>query len=187
MHAKQGSGNAGDVAKVRKGEGRFRWWHAALFLLAADSVNALSFRRGSDARFYETRRQPRWAPPSAAFPPVWTAINVVRLYGDLRLLNASRELPARRAQLAARGVTWATYLAFAPLNFRLRSPVLGAAVTAIAAAGSLTSVALGWRGDRRIAGSYVPITLWTTYATAVAVAIARRNPDPFFGRDRARG
>ncbi len=162
-----------------------RWWHAAL---AYGVVRAIDFVAIGDPRAqqrqYRAEAKPRWAPPAWLFGPAWTLLTASMLYGDLRTL-ADRGDPRRRARLAAHGTAWAGYFAFTPAYFRAESPVLGAAVSATMATASTAAVALAWRrGDRRTALAWLPVAAWTVYATALAVAVARRNPDRLFG-DRA--
>lgn len=162
--------------------GAVKWWHMAI---AYGAIQAVSFLETGDPRRqqrkYVRQDKPAWAPPAWLFGPAWSVLTVSMLYGDRRVLN-DRDDPARGARLAAHGAAWASYFAFTPAYFRADSPVLGAAVSGAMAAASATAVALAWRrGDRRTALAWLPVAAWTAYATALSVAVARRNPDALVG------
>lgn len=162
--------------------GTLRWWHGAL---AYGAVQAVSFVETGNPlrqqRKYLAQDKPDWSPPSWLFGPAWSVLTASMLYGDLRMLN-DRADPSRRARMVAHGAAWASYFAFTPVYFRADSPVLGAVVSASMATASTAVVALAARrGDRKTALAWLPVAAWTIYATALSVAVARRNPDRQFG------
>jgi tryptophan-rich sensory protein len=79
---------------------RFRTWHAAAFLGAVSALSALSSSK--DARAYwRGLNKPAKAPPGWAFPAVWTTLNVLQVWADLRILN-NRSNPDRNTLLGLR-------------------------------------------------------------------------------------
>lgn len=159
-----------------------QWWHAAL---AYGVVQAVSFAEVGNPvrqqRKYVAQDKPSWSPPPWLFGPAWSVLTAAMLYGDLRMLR-DRHDPSRRARLVAHGTAWASYFAFTPAYFRADSPVLGAVVSATMATAATAAVALAARrGDRKTALAWLPVAAWTIYATALSIAVARRNPDRQFG------
>lgn len=159
-----------------------RWWHGAL---AYGAVQAVSLAETGNPvrqqRKYVAQDKPEWSPPSWLFGPAWSVLTASMLYGDLRMLN-DRTDPSRRTRMVAHAAAWASYFAFTPAYFRADSPVLGAVVSATMATASTAVVALAVRrGDRKTALAWLPVAAWTIYATALSVAVARRNPDRQFG------
>ena len=133
--------------------------------------------------YYNSLRQPVYAPPDWLFAPVWTMNNALQIWGLLHVLNAPRGTPGRLAFLAFQGAFWGTFVAFNPLYFGLRSPILGAATThagtvlTIASAGA----ALKMR-DRKALASLATVLPWLILAGATSTSIALWNRDDLFNR-----
>ena len=164
---------------------RFRIWHAAAFLGGVTVLSALSSSK--DARAYWTglNKSPR-TPPAWIFPSVWTALNVLQLWADLRILN-DREAPDRNTLLGLRAVNWVLYALFSPTFFRARSPIAAEAVTLAEGATAGATVALLAHQDPVAAAALVPLTLWTAYASLIGGEIAAANPDGMVDRLRWSG
>lgn len=160
---------------------RYQWWHAAGFGLA---VNLLSLPFGigrGDQAFYNSLKQAPFAPPGAAFGPVWLLNNALVLWGNLRLLNLPPETPYRRPLLLLQGASWAIFATFAPVYFGLRSPILAFSWTAGMYALTIASMLLASKIDRTIVLSFTTLVLWLSLATIVAAYQMLYNRDPFFG------
>lgn len=132
--------------------------------------------------YYNSLRQPVFAPPDWAFAPVWTLNNALQIWGLLHVLNQDRDTPGRTAFLALQGGFWATFVSFNPLYFGLRSPILGAAVTqaGLALTLAIAAVAAYPMKDRRALASLGTLIPWLLLAAPTAAAIARWNRDDFF-------
>lgn len=167
------------------GPGRYRWWHAAAFGVAANLASGLrTGRRKEDRKHYEGLEQAPFAPPSWAFAPVWAANNVSTLWGNLRLLNCPEGTQYRRALLALQGASWLLFSTFNHVYFRGRSPILGFAWTAADWLLTVASVALSLRNGRRdLALSLITKLAWLTLATPVTAYQAASNPDGLLGHD----
>lgn len=165
--------------------GRYRWWHAVAFGVAANLASGLrTGRREEDREYYEELEQASFAPPSWAFAPVWAANNASTLWGNLRLLNRSEGTPNRRTLLALQGASWFLFSTFNHVYFRGRSPILGFAWTAIDWLLTIASVALSLKNGRRdVAISLATRLAWLTLATPVTAYQAAKNPDPLLGYD----
>ncbi|MGC1303010.1 MAG: TspO/MBR family protein, partial [Caulobacteraceae bacterium] len=98
---------------------RFRTWHAAAFLAAIGAVSAVSSSR--DARnYWRGLKRTSRTPPAWVFPSVWTTLNILQLWADLRILN-DREAPDRKALLGLRAASWLLSAVFTPTLFRAKT------------------------------------------------------------------
>ncbi|WP_108718219.1 tryptophan-rich sensory protein [Miniimonas sp. S16] len=135
----------------------------------------------TDSRWYRSLRLPRWQPPAAVFPVVWTA-----LYSGIALSSAATvaeladsddpdDVAAGQAFRLALGVNLALNTAWSAVFFRGHAP---RAATVCAAALAVSSADLARRaaplgaGRAAVLGAYAA---WCGFATALTGAIARRN------------
>ncbi|WP_448192078.1 TspO/MBR family protein [Azospirillum sp. sgz301742] len=158
--------------------GPVRWWHAVLFWVL---VNAPGFVARHASVPFEGYVVVPLQPPPWVFPVVWFALNVLQLWGDVRLLNRRAEIRHWAALVVLQGVLWAIFATFTTVYFTLGSPVLAAVWTIAFFVLAALSIALVWRDDRAVALSWVPLILWTGFASVVAVQQALLNPDRVFG------
>ena len=132
---------------------------------------------GKEKQIYESLNQPPWAPPAWVFAPAWILNNMILLYGNKRLMEAPDTLPHKKVLLGLQGAIWGVYATFNYVYFKKKSPVLAAIWTQADMIFALTSLILASRGDRKIALSFVPLTLWTSFASTLAWYQALYNPD----------
>ena len=102
----------------------FRWWHAALILVAANAISALPAGFGGDFAFYNSFRQRAIAPPDWAFTtvyfllrsPVLAAVDTVAglLAGLVSLVCAFR-LDRLSAGFILLRVLWLLLATYVPL------------------------------------------------------------------------
>jgi len=131
---------------------------------------------GSD--WYLSLRKPRWQPPPPAYGLVWTP-----LYADLALVSAraidgfgASGRPAQgRAYARALAVNLVLNAGWNVVFFRARRPWLAAAECAVLTVSSADLVRRVAALDRRTALAIAPYPAWCAFATALTVAIARRN------------
>jgi tryptophan-rich sensory protein len=154
---------------------RFRAWHAAAFLAGITTVSIVSSSPDS-RRFYRNLKKPKIAPPGWVFPPVWTALNVLQLWADLRILNRGGG-PDHNKIIGLRALNWVLYALFTPAFFRAKSPVAAEAIALAEGATAGATIALLAREDPIAAAALVPLTLWTGYASLIGGEIAAHNPD----------
>lgn len=159
----------------------FRWWHAALILVAANAISALPVGFVGDFAFFNSLRQPALTPPDWAFAPVWLVLNITSLIALYRIANTPGRSLARTSFLRAEGVSWVLFSAFTTLYFLLRSPVLGAADTVAGLITGLASFGCALRIDRPSAGLILLRMIWLALASYVALNVAISNPDLFLG------
>jgi tryptophan-rich sensory protein len=168
---------------------RFRWWHGAAILVAANAVSFWPAGILGDAAFYTSFRLPPYAPPDWLFAPLWLVLNITSLVALGRVANLHPEDDAgrRRGNTASRrrvlvlvseAVGWLLFAVFTTLFFWLHSPVLAAADTVAGLVVAAMSVAAAAGLDRPAAGLIGLRLLWLLLASAVAVSVALHNPDP---------
>jgi len=171
---------------------RFRWWHGAAILAAANAVSLWPAGVLGDAAFYTAFRLPPYAPPDWLFSPLWLVLNITSLVAlarvaNLEVANAAGGLQPdgagrRRALvLVSEGVGWLLFAVFTTFFFWLHSPVLAAADTLAGLLVAVVSLAAAAALDRPAAGLIGLRLLWLLLllASAVAVSVALHNPDPF--------
>ncbi len=162
-------------------KGPFKWWHAALILVAANIVSALPAGYGGDKIFYNSFTRPSVAPPDWAFAPVWLLLNITSLVALYRIANAPTS-KYRSGFLVSETIGWILFAAFATVYFLLGSPILGAIDAVLGLVAAVTSVILSLRIDRTSAYLIGFRVAWLLLASYVSVWIAANNVDPFFAR-----
>lgn len=161
---------------------RFRVWHAAGFLAGISALSALSSSKDGRAYWRSLNKTPR-TPPTWVFPTVWTGLNVLQLWADLRILN-NHASPDRKAIMGLRAVNWVLYALFTPAFFRAKSPIAAEAITLAEGVTAGATIALLAKADPIAAAALAPLTLWTAYASLVGAEIAAANPDSLVDRLR---
>ena len=173
---------------------RWRWYHG-LIAYAATEVISYGFGklaerstgnktdREAQDPFYESLKQPAYAPPGPAFPIVWAVNNTARVSGLIRVLNKPQGAPGRNTYLALQGTSLLNYASFNAAYFGLRSPRLGAAMSVADLGLAVASgyVALEKLEDPKVAASLSTLVPWLVLASAVSVPVALWNEDKFFG------
>lgn len=124
--------------------------------------------------WFRSLDKPSWYPPPQAFGIVWTGLyaGLGWAAGEVR---ASAGPGRRRSFDRAYRVNLALNAAWTPVFFRAHRPWLAAAESA---ALTVSTVDLARRAGRvrpAAGAALVPYAAWTAFATALTVAIARRN------------
>ena len=171
----------GLVKKAAKApaNGKFKWWQAALALVAVSVIGVLqSGSRSNTRKFYQKKNeQAPWAPPPWLFGPAWTLNNIFLLWGLVRILN-DKNLPNRPVLLGLQGGIWVIFLSFGYVYFRKGSPVLAEVWTQTDALLATASIRTAFRSDRKLAIAYAPLLAWTWFASSLSAYQALKNPDP---------
>jgi tryptophan-rich sensory protein len=139
---------------------------------AAAAAGSAATRPGST--WYQSLEKPRWQPPPAAFPVVWTSLYALIALAAARALN--RLPPAERRRF------WRTYAINLGLNagwtgvfFGARRPGLALAEIAALNWSNVTLLRRAWRTDRLAGAALLPYVAWTGFATVLNGTIAARN------------
>ena len=129
--------------------------------------------------YYRTLVKPDWQPPPPVYGIVWTP-----LYADIALSTGhaistfgqqGRDRD-RRTLIGALVVNLALNTGWSWLFFRGHRPWLAAAECAVLTVSSADLVRRVGTADRRAGAALAPYPAWCAFATALTVAIARRNP-----------
>ncbi|MBS1585036.1 MAG: tryptophan-rich sensory protein [Bacteroidetes bacterium] len=161
--------------------GKYKWWHGVLALAAVTIVGVLQSGRKTDTRKMYKRKneQASWAPPAWLFGPAWTVNNIMLLWGLIRILN-DKSLSNRTLLLGLQGGIWGIYLSFGYVYFRKGSTILAEVWTQTDAILATASLVTAMRSNREIALAYLPLFVWTWYASSVSAYQVLKNPDPYF-------
>ena len=173
---------------------RWRWYHGLLAYAATElvtyglgklaerSTGNKTTRKAQDP-YYDSLKQPLYAPPGPVFPIVWAVNNTTRFSGLIRVLNKPAGTPGREAYLVLQGTSLLNYASFGAAYFGFRSPTLGAAMTVLdlGLASASGYVALEKLRDPKVAASLSTLVPWLVLASAVSVPMALWNEDEFYG------
>ncbi len=165
--------------------GKFRqiraWAGAAAVYAAAQGASAWAARgqsgRGTRPRYGEFER-PAFAPPGAAFPVVWSALNLTTATSAWRIWRAPG--PAEREPSRGQVLTWWTAAVvvrsgYVPLAFGRRRLWEATADAALLFAVMTRYALLARRIDQPAALLAVPEVAWTGFATVLSATIAAIN------------
>ena len=140
---------------------------------AAAVVGSLGTR--PDTAWYRALDKPPWQPPPVAFPLVWTPLYVSIAWATGRAVTATPPGPERRRMLAVTGVDLVANAGWNWAFFAARSPVAGLGVLAGLNAANAVLVREVARRDPVAGAALSPYAAWCGFATALNLAIWRRN------------
>ncbi len=161
---------------------KLTWWEIGMLAVAVSFVGGLSslLSHKKETKLYtKTLQQAPWAPPAWLFAPAWTINNFFVLLALQRMLKEN--MGKTKALLILQGGIWAIFFSFNYVYFNKKSVMLAAMWTLTDAALATTSLALSAKKDKQTALYYLPLTVWTNFASSVAVYQALRNDDPLLG------
>jgi len=160
--------------------GKYKWWHGLLALTAATIIGVLQSGSTSRTRklYQKKNEQAPWAPPAWLFGPAWTVNNLMLMWGLVKILN-DKEMPNRTALLSLQGGIWAVYLSFGYVYFRKGSTVLAEIWTQSDALLATASLVTAIRSRKKMALAYLPLFVWTWYASSLSAYQVLKNRDPY--------
>ncbi|MFI7609337.1 TspO/MBR family protein [Micromonospora sp. NPDC049366] len=128
------------------------------------------------SRWYRRLRKPRWQPPPAAFPLVWTPLYALIAVAGTRTLN--RTGGAERAAFTrAYALNLALNAGWTALFFRAHRPTAALAEIAALNVSNLVVLRRAARTDRFSGLALAPYAAWTAFATALNGTIVALNRD----------
>ena len=156
--------------------GRTLLWNG-LAVLATAVTGGLA--TDPDSVYYAGLDKPSWQPPPPVYGIVWTP-----LYADIAVCSAQAldvlgeqgRHAEKRSLTTALAANLALNGAWNWLFFRVHRPWLAAGECAVLTLSSADLVRRVGAADRRAALAMSPYPVWCAFATALTVAIARRNP-----------
>lgn len=158
---------------------KLKWWQVALLSVAVSLLGSLSgIGKKRERKLYSKElKQAPWAPPGWVFGPAWSLNNFFLLKALDKIL-AHKEMPERRKLLLLQALIWTVYFSFNYVYFRKKSPVLAGIWSMSDAVFAAASLLLARRSDARLAANFVPLFVWTGFASTLAGYQALHNPDP---------
>jgi tryptophan-rich sensory protein len=142
---------------------------AAAGPLAAAVVGGLA--TDPDSRWFRSLHKPSWYPPPQTFGIVWTGLYAGIAWAAGEVLSTGDRNGFGRAYAA----NLVLNTAWTPVFFRAHRPWAAAAESAALTASTVDLVRRAAQVSRPAAAVLVPYAAWTAFATALTVAIARRN------------
>ena|SRR5579863_260247 len=132
-------------------------------------------RKGNRDSWYRNLEKPRFTPPDAAFPVVWTSLYVLIAWSGWRVWSAS---PSRERNAALR--LWMSQLAanaqWSKLFFGEKRPTLALADVLALEGTILSYITAARKVDRGAANAFIPYAAWVAFATVLNAEILRLNP-----------
>ena len=157
------------------------WAGAVAVYAAAQGLSALAARRQSGRGTrpqYSQFERPAFAPPGAAFPVVWSALNLTTATSAWRIWRApeiaGRE-PPREQVLAWWAAAVVIRSGYVPLAFGRRRLWAATADAALLFAVMARYALLARRIDQPAALLAVPEVAWTGFATVLSATVAAIN------------
>lgn len=158
----------------------FRWWYAAIVFLVVNLISALPAGLLGDEVFYNSFRQPAFAPPDWLFAPMWLFLNITSLIALCIVGNSIEQTLRKQVFLVLEIIGWILFSIFTTLYFGLNSPILGAIDTVAGLVVAVGSLICCYPISRKAALMILFRSLWLVLASYVSVYIALNNADPFF-------
>jgi tryptophan-rich sensory protein len=142
---------------------------AAAAPVAAATLGGLA--TDPDSRWFRDLQKPPWYPPPQTFGIVWTGLyaGIAWASGEVLARGAGRSFGRAYTVNIVLNTTWP------PVFFRARRPWAAAAESALLTASTVDLVRRAAPVSRAAALVLTPYAAWTAFATALNVAIARRN------------
>lgn len=168
------------VRRAADGENGATWRRSAFTSIAAVTACAVlgSIATNPGSAWYRGLRKPRWQPPAAAFPIVWTALYAA-IAGVSALVDADLREQGRgdeaRAYRTALGVNLALNCGWSFLFFRARKLPLATLEATALAASSADLVRRAHKVDAEKGVVLAPYAAWTAFATALSATVAWLN------------
>ena len=131
-------------------------------------------RSPSTRVWYALLRKPKFNPPKAVFPVVWTALDGALAVGAYRLARQPSTRQRNRA-LGLFAVNVAMIAGWSKLFFGRHDLGAAAAGSAAIAATATAYVAAARPVDKPAAATGVPLVAWVTFATVLSTAVWRMN------------
>lgn len=170
------------VNSKKKLSNTLKWWQIGLISIVVSILGKLAGGNDTDEQKIYTRelKQAPWAPPGWLFAPAWTINNFFLLVALQRLYH-SQYLPERKKLLILQTIIWVIFFSFNYVYFRKKSTVLAAIWTMSDAVCAIASLILASKSDNKTSLTYLPLTVWTTFASTLAAYQALKNPDRALG------
>lgn len=141
------------------------------------AATAASVATSPRSDWYRSLVKPRWQPPPAAFPVVWTPLYALIAVAGARVLDRL-EGTCRSRFRRSYTANLALNAAWTAIFFRARRPKLAFLEIMVLDAVNVALLRRAWRADPAAALALLPYVAWTGFATVLNGAIVSRNARP---------
>jgi len=158
---------------------KLNWWQVAIVAIVVSAIGGLSAGKTSrkEIKLYTKKlKQAPWAPPAWIFAPAWTINNYFLLRALQNILNSSMD--EKKKILLLQASIWTIFFSFNYIYFNKKSSILAAIWTMGDAALAISSFLLLMKEDKRTSLNFLPLVVWTSFASTIAGYQALKNPDP---------
>lgn len=125
--------------------------------------------------WYDSLKFPDWKPPDWVFPAVWTVVFTLTAVAAAIAWNAAPDETTRRALIIAFAINVVLNMAWSYVFFTLRRPDWALIEVAIFWISIVAVIAVASRSSTVAAALLAPYLVWVTIASALNLAIVRRN------------
>jgi len=160
---------------------KLKWWQIGLLALTLSTIGGLSGMKSKkkERKLYNKQlKQAPWAPPAWLFAPAWTVNNYFLLTGLQHLLES--DIPEKKKLLLLQSMIWVIFFSFGYVYFNKKSSLLAAIWTMADAKLAASSFYIAYKSNKKLALYYLPLLIWTTFASTIADYQALKNADPVF-------
>lgn len=160
---------------------KLKWWQIGLLSLALSTIGGLASMKSKkkERKLYNKQlKQAPWAPPAWLFAPAWTVNNYFLLTGLQHLLES--DIPEKKKLLLLQSMIWVIFFSFGYVYFNKKSPILALIWTTADAKLAAISFYIAYKSDKKLALHYLPLLIWTTFASTLSDYQALKNADPVF-------
>lgn len=170
------------ISNLQSRSARLKWWQIAMISVVVSFLGKLTGGNDNNQQKLYTKKlkQAPWAPPAWLFAPAWTINNFFLLLGLQRIIN-NDNIPEKRKLLLLQAMIWAVFFSFNYVYFRKKSTVLAAVWTISDAVFAVASLIAAGKTDKKTSLTYLPLTVWTLFASTLAGYQAVKNPDEALG------
>ncbi len=167
--------------KTKNGH-RLKWWQIALISVIVSFLGKLSGGNDNNQQKLYTRKlkQAPWAPPAWLFAPAWTINNFFLLLG-LQKIERMDNIPEKKKLLILQALIWFVFFSFNYVYFRKKSTIGAAILTMSDAVFAVSSIIVANKIDKKVPINYLPLAIWTLFASTLAGYQAIKNPDEALG------
>ena len=125
--------------------------------------------------WYQSLKQPRWAPPPAAFGVAWTAIYALTALAGVTGWLATPRWSEREWLLGLFALNGTLNIGWSLLFFRLQRPDWALVEVLALWLSVLALIVVVWRRSMTGAVLLIPYLIWVTFAGYLNMAIVRLN------------
>jgi len=157
---------------------RLKLWQIGVIAVVVSFLGKLSGGNDTNQQKLYTKKlkQAPWAPPAWLFAPAWTINNFFLLIG-LRKIASLDNVSEKKRLLIIQALIWLIFFSFNYVYFRKKSTIGAAILTMSDAVFAVASLVIANNIDKKVSFTYLPLTIWTLFASTLAGYQAVHNPD----------